>query len=105
MTDRLDVGAVDIPSFYRKPLSIVAHGDSNEEWRLVVSCDRRRGQFRVVSFTLDGRDIALSSYSGVIAYIIMRAICRGMDKSDVSESDIGIVVDIGKLPPMFPETP
>jgi hypothetical protein len=91
-----DIGQVDV-SPYRCELRLRARGAGGEVWTLVVKPNWTGAQL-----LLDEAPVPLSSFTAVVAYMLMRAICRGIDKSEVRESKTVVFIDMGVIPALPP---
>lgn len=87
-----DIGQVDT-SPYRAELRVQARGEGGERWTLVV-----KPWWAGAQLSLDDRIVPLSSYTSVVAYMLMRAICRGIAETEVREGGNVVVIDMGTIP-------
>lgn len=99
----VDVGQVDV-SPYRCELRLRARGAGGETWTLIIKPNWTEAQLLLQGSVFQSeRPVALSSYTSIVAYMMMRAICRGIDMSDLTETATTVTIDMGEIPPLPPK--
>lgn len=97
-----DIGQLDPNWPYHKSVRMVARNDpdTNARWELLITKRWQRVTLWLFNESHpEGREVALSSFASVVGFFLMRAVCRGINESEVHESEHDVRIDCGVMPP------
>lgn len=108
LRDTIDIGALDVSKRNTRMILLVEgppreFSKIRDQYRLIVSNINHPWQEATnlsIEVFLDGdwQPVSLTYAAPLIAYVLRRAICRGLDKSDLVETKTEVTINLGRMP-------